>query len=56
MVRFVIALVIVAAFVLSALIAFRRNAPPQPSQDVIDRVKAREREIAAKERAAGADQ
>lgn len=55
MLKFIIALVVVVAFVLGGFIAFRRNAPPMPSQDVLDRVKTRERELEAKERADGKD-
>ncbi|MEO7774295.1 MAG: hypothetical protein ABIT36_02690 [Steroidobacteraceae bacterium] len=54
MIKFIIALVIVLAVVLGGLMSFRRNKRlGQPSQDVIDRVKVREQEIQAKERAEG---
>ena len=51
MLKFVIALVIVAAVLLGGLLALRRSSRDAlPSQDVIDRVKARERELAERER------
>ena len=56
MIKFIVALVIVVAIVLGGLMTFRRNnRVGQPAQDVIDRVKIREREIEAKERADGDD-
>jgi hypothetical protein len=46
MVKFVIALLLVFAVVLGGLLAFRRSSRiAMPSQDVIDRVKVREREL-----------
>jgi hypothetical protein len=54
--KFIIAVVIVTAIILGGLLTFRRNKRlGQPSQDIIDRVKARERDIQAKERAEGED-
>jgi hypothetical protein len=51
MMKFVIALVIVAAVVFGGLLALRRSSRDAlPSQDVIDRAKARERELQARER------
>ena len=50
MIRFVIALVVVVAIVLGGLLAFRRSRLPLPSQDVIDRVKRRERVLEEEER------
>lgn len=56
MLKFIVAFVIVVAVVLGGLMAFRSNSRlAQPSQDIIDRVKIREREIEAKERAEGDD-
>jgi hypothetical protein len=50
--KFIIAALIVVAIVLGGLLTFRRNNRlGQPSQEVIDRVKVRERELEAKERA-----
>ncbi|MEP7312032.1 MAG: hypothetical protein ABI859_05580 [Pseudomonadota bacterium] len=51
MVRFVIAFVIVFAFLYGGLLALRRMRVPVPPQDVIDRVKIRESEMEAKDRA-----
>lgn len=54
--RFIIALLIVLAFVVGGLLAFRRNRYlGQPSQEVIERAKQRERELQAQERAEGDD-
>ena len=53
--RFLIALVIVVAFVAGAFIAFRRSKPPRLPQDLIERVNTREKQIEAKERAEGDD-
>jgi hypothetical protein len=51
MVKFVIALSIVLAVILGGLLAFRRSSRlAMPSQDVIDRVKAREVELEKQER------
>ena len=51
MVKFVIALSVVLAVVLGGLLAFRRSSRvAMPSQDVIDRVKIRERELENQER------
>jgi hypothetical protein len=56
MFKLIVAFLIVVAVALSSLIAFRRSSRlGQPSQDVIDRVKIREREIVAKQRADGDD-
>jgi hypothetical protein len=53
-IRFVFAFLMVVAIVLGGLMALRRNSRlGQPSQDVIDRAKVREREIEARERADG---
>ena len=50
MMKFVIALIIVAAVLFGGLLALRRSSRDAlPSQDVIDRVKARERELAERE-------
>ena len=50
--KFVIALVIVAAFLVSGLIrVFRSRRDGMPPQDVLDRAAQREREIEARERA-----
>ena len=50
MMKFVIALIIVAAMLFGGLLALRRSSRDAlPSQDVIDRVKARERELAERE-------
>jgi Protein of unknown function (DUF2897) len=53
MIRFIIALVIVVGVVLGGLLALRRSKLAQPSQEVLDRVKIRERKIEAQERAQG---
>ncbi len=53
--RFIIALAIVIVFVASAFIAFRRSPTPRPSREVLDRVKAREKLLEAKERSEGDD-
>jgi hypothetical protein len=51
MMKFVIALLIVGAVLFGGLLALRRSSRDAlPSQDVIDRVKARERELLEKER------
>ena len=51
MLKFVIALVIVAAVLWGGLLAFRRSSRDAlPSQDVLDRVKARDRELQAREK------
>jgi hypothetical protein len=51
MTKVVVSIVIVIAIVLGGLLSLRRNARlGQPSQEVIDRAKLREREIEAKER------
>lgn len=50
MIRFIIAFVIVGAILFGSLLALRRTRMEMPSQDVIDRVKLREREIEARER------
>jgi hypothetical protein len=50
MMKFVIALLIVGAVLFGGLLALRRSSRDAlPSQDVIDRVKARERELADQE-------
>lgn len=50
MIKLVISLVIVIAIVLGGLLSLRRNSRlGQPSQDVIDRAKIREREIEARD-------
>jgi hypothetical protein len=55
-IRFVIALVVVVAVIVGGLMAFRRNNRlGQPSQDVIERVKVRERQLQAHERAEDED-
>ena len=51
MIKFVVAFVVVFAILYGSLLALRRMRVPVPPQDVIDRVKAREREIEAKEQA-----
>ncbi len=51
MIRFIIAFVVVFAFLYGSLWAFRRMRVPMPPQDVIDRVKARELQLEAKEQA-----
>ena len=49
--KIIIALGLVVAVLLGSLMALRRNRVQLPPQDVIDRVKVREREIEARERA-----
>lgn len=49
--KIIIALALIVAVLLGSLMALRRNRVRLPSQDVIDRVKLREREIEARERA-----
>jgi hypothetical protein len=51
MIRFVVAVIVVFAILYGSLFALRRMRVPVPPQDVIDRVKSREREIEAKEQA-----
>jgi hypothetical protein len=48
----VIAIVVVVAVLLGALMALRRNRVELPPKEVLDRVKARERELEAQERSA----
>lgn len=51
MVKFVIALAVVVAVTLGGLLAFRRSSRlAMPSQDVLDRVKVRERELEEQDR------
>jgi hypothetical protein len=51
MIKFIIAAVIVIGIVLGGLLSLRRNSRlGQPSQDVIERAKLREREMEAKDR------
>jgi hypothetical protein len=48
--KFVIALVVVILVLAGTLIGFLRTRVPLPPQDVLDRVKRRERELEAKEK------
>jgi hypothetical protein len=49
--KFVIALVVVSAVLIGGLVALlRARSLPLPPQDVLDRVRQRERELEAKER------
>ena len=51
MLKFVIALAVVVAVTLGGLMAFRQSSRlPMPSQDVLDRVKIRERELEEQDR------
>ncbi len=50
MLKFLIVLAVVIAVVVGGLLAFRRSKGPLPPQDVLDRVKQRERELEARER------
>ena len=49
--KLIIVVLVAVAFLLGGLLAFRRSRGALPSPDVIARVKAREREIEARERA-----
>ena len=52
MIEFAVAFAVAVLLLLGSLIALRRNATKDlPSQDVIDRVKVREKEIEAQEQA-----
>lgn len=51
MVKFIVAFIIVFAILYGSLFALRRMRVPVPPQDVIERVRAREREIEATEQA-----